>query len=250
MVKDAKKYASEFGLKLSLVHPQPLITCLMKDEEVPVKETGVWLKTAAAERDVEELKVEGWQGSLLSERWEDQEVGEECFSWMSEWKTAPTHTIAGLQELYQQLLPTKVYHQKKTGTHKSQDVKCRMCGKAAETQAHVLAGCGALTQSEYMTRHNAALKAFERPRPSEIYTTVVFAEYAEAAIRERERKGTMGRTTVCRIRGGEKQQDRLACYRQGEEESGATRNELSIKLVTERSSVPRGRVSTLRCGTN
>ena len=49
---------------------------------------GVWLKTAAAERDVEELKAEGWQGRLLSERWEDQEVGEECFSWMSEWKTA------------------------------------------------------------------------------------------------------------------------------------------------------------------
>ncbi|XP_068704491.1 uncharacterized protein [Montipora foliosa] len=119
LVKDAKKYASEFGLKLSLVHPQPLITCLMKDEEVPVKTIGVWLKTAAAERDVEELKAEGWQGRLLSERWEDQEVGEECFSWMSEWKTAPTHTIAGLQELYQQLLPTKVYHQEKTGTHKS-----------------------------------------------------------------------------------------------------------------------------------
>ena len=30
---------------------------------------------------------------MLSERWEDQEVGEECFSWMSEWKTVPTHTI-------------------------------------------------------------------------------------------------------------------------------------------------------------
>ena len=68
MVKDAKKYASEFGLKLSLVHPQPLITCLMKDEEAPVKKIGVRLKTAAAERDVDELKVEGWLGSLLSER--------------------------------------------------------------------------------------------------------------------------------------------------------------------------------------
>ena len=91
---------------------------------------------------------------MLSERWEDQEVGEECFSWMSEWKTALTHTIAGLRELYQQLLPTKVYHQKKTGTHKSWDVKCRMCGKAAETQARVLAGL----YSKYMTRDNAALK--------------------------------------------------------------------------------------------
>ena len=66
-------------LSLSLVHPQPLITCLMKDEEVPVKKIGVWLKTAAAERDVEELKVEGWQGRLLSERWEDQGLERNAF---------------------------------------------------------------------------------------------------------------------------------------------------------------------------
>ena len=35
-----------------------------------------------------------------------------------------------------------------------------MCGKAAETQGHVLAGCGALALSKYMTRQNAALKVF------------------------------------------------------------------------------------------
>ena len=111
---------------------------------------------------------------MLSERWEDQEVGEECVSWMSEWKTAPTHTIAGLQELYQQLLPTKVYHQEKTGTHKSQDVKCRMCGKAAETQAHVLAGCGALVQSKYMTRQNAELEVifYELMKDLDLVTSI------------------------------------------------------------------------------
>ena len=41
------------------MHPQPLMICLIKDEEVPVKKIGVWLKTAAAERDIEELKTEG-----------------------------------------------------------------------------------------------------------------------------------------------------------------------------------------------
>ncbi|PFX27452.1 hypothetical protein AWC38_SpisGene7845 [Stylophora pistillata] len=106
MVKDTKKYSSEFGLNLSLVHPQPLVTSLTNDLKLPVKKIGMWLKTAGKERDVGELKAEGWQGRLLIERWEDKEVGGECFSWMSEWKTAPTHTIAGLQELYQQL-PSK-----------------------------------------------------------------------------------------------------------------------------------------------
>ncbi|XP_022806640.1 uncharacterized protein LOC111343722 [Stylophora pistillata] len=59
MVNDAKKYASEFGLNLSLVHPQPLVTCVANDFEAPVKKIGIWLKTAAKERDVEELKAEG-----------------------------------------------------------------------------------------------------------------------------------------------------------------------------------------------
>ena len=118
---------------------------------------------------------------IISERWEDQEFGEECFSWMSEWKTAPTHAIAGLQELHQQLLPTKVYHQKKTGTHKSQDVKCHIWGKAAEMQVLMLAGCGALAQSKRSTLGDF-LRALERPRPSDICTTLVFSEFAEATL--------------------------------------------------------------------
>ncbi|PFX24876.1 hypothetical protein AWC38_SpisGene10518 [Stylophora pistillata] len=135
-VKDAKKYISEFGLNLSLVHPQPLVTCLTNDLKVPGKKIGMWLKTVAKERDVEELRAEGWQGPLLTERWEDQEVGGEWCSSMSECKTAPTHTIAGLLELYQQLLPTKVYHQKRRGTHTSEDVKCRMCEGRLQHQAN------------------------------------------------------------------------------------------------------------------
>ena len=35
---------------------------------------------------------------------------------------------------------------------------CRLCNKAPESVAHVLAGCTALAQNKYTTRHNAALK--------------------------------------------------------------------------------------------
>ena len=69
----------------------------------------------------------------------------------------PTHTVAGVYELYQQLLPTKIYRQYKTKTSNNTDVKCRMCGKAMES-IHVLSGCSVLVQSKYKTRHNAALK--------------------------------------------------------------------------------------------
>ena len=57
------------------------------------------------------VSEERWQGKLIKNRWDDKKVKlEECFVWLSSWKYAPMHTIAGVQELYQQLLPTKVYY--------------------------------------------------------------------------------------------------------------------------------------------
>ena len=66
--------------------------------------------------------------------------------------------IAGVYELYEQLLPTRVYQAKKTRTGPSDRTLCRLCGKASETVAHILAGCPALAQSKYLQRHNAVLK--------------------------------------------------------------------------------------------
>ena len=85
-------------------------------------------------------------------------MDEECFAWLSDWKTAPIKTVAGLQELYQPLLPTKLYASRKTKTQTDGDKKCRLCRKAQESVAHVLSGCSALAQTLYLTRHNAALK--------------------------------------------------------------------------------------------
>ena len=93
-------------------------------------------------------------------------------SWLHHWKTAPSHTVAGLQELYQQLLPTKVYHHRKTGTSGDADERCRMCGKTSESVGHILAGCSAIAQTQYLARHNNALKIlfFEMLRPLDLIT--------------------------------------------------------------------------------
>ena len=66
------------------------------------------------------------------------------------------HVIAGVYELYEQLLPTRVYR-RKTRTGPDQ-IMCWLCGKAAETVAHILAGCSALTQTKYLQWHYAVLK--------------------------------------------------------------------------------------------
>ena len=36
-------------------------------------------------------------------------------------------------------------------------MRCRLCGKAPESVAHIFSGCCALAQSKYLFRHDAAL---------------------------------------------------------------------------------------------
>ena len=91
------------------------------------------------------VKEEKWQEKMISNRWEDEHLDQgDCFAWLSCWNAAPTHVVVGIQELYQQLLPTKIFYHRKVGTSVSGEERCRMCGKATESVPHILAGCGAL----------------------------------------------------------------------------------------------------------
>ena len=47
----------------------------------------------------------------------------------------------GCLSLYEQLLPTRLYACQKTHTDTTGEVMCRLCNKAPESVAHVLAGC-------------------------------------------------------------------------------------------------------------
>ena len=61
--------------------------------------------------------------------------------------------------MYQQLLPTKLYHHNKTGTNPSSDVLCSgMFGSGPESVPNILAGCSTLAKTKGIARHNAALK--------------------------------------------------------------------------------------------
>ena len=58
----------------------------------------------------EAVHEQNWQGKLISARSEDDSLNfEGCFWWLSGWKQCPTHTVAGVFELYEQLLPTRLY---------------------------------------------------------------------------------------------------------------------------------------------
>ena len=106
---------------------------------------------------VDSIKDQKWQGKLIQSRWTDIDLVD-CFSYFHRWQLAPTNTIGGLFELYQQLVPTKFYNQNKTRTDTTSDAMYRMCHELPESVAHVIAGCSALAQTKYVARHKGALK--------------------------------------------------------------------------------------------
>lgn len=156
LIKEASTFAEEMGISLELSHPNP--RCLKEDgTEVPNIKNH--LKQSSRQQLEDKIRGEKWQGKYLTNRWNDDDLNVQgCFGWLKEWPSAPTHTIAGMMELYEQMLPTRVYTTYKTRTNPSDDTLCRLCGEAVESLEHVLAGCLALAQSKYLARHNAALK--------------------------------------------------------------------------------------------
>ena len=53
---------------------------------------------------------------LIIDKMVTQLYNKSCFTWLSEWVNAPTHCMAGVLELCEQLTPTEVYMAFKTGT--------------------------------------------------------------------------------------------------------------------------------------
>ena len=121
MMKEAGKYAEEYGLQLQLKHPDPV--CVTEEGEIVPRDK---LKTRL--RKLRESRMEGvveeqkWQGKLITARKENRDLNtEQCFWWLNDWRMCPTHTIAGMFEIYAQLLPTRLYAIHKTQASPNSD---------------------------------------------------------------------------------------------------------------------------------
>ena len=111
---------------------------------------------------------------------------------------------------------------------------CRLCGKAPESVAHILSGCGALTQNKcmYLSRHDSALKVlFWDAAWSGTHrwsSSLVISGQAKACIRVGSRTSLLGRSSVCRSWRCEMQQS-WRSNRQPQDQAGHyTQNELSV----------------------
>ena len=128
LVKEAREFAEELGFTLDLSFPHPKCRDNTDGSDVPRDKIKRHLKKAAIEQRKTEVKEKKWQGRLLAARWEEDQLNQRgCFAWLKNWDTAPTHTIAGMLELYEQLTPTKVYYARKTQTNHPNDTLCRLC---------------------------------------------------------------------------------------------------------------------------
>ena len=115
--KDAVTFARELELDLELNLTYPQSSCSkVGGDEIPKKQVKEALKKSVVSKLKSEVEDQKWEGKLLASRWKDEDLDKKCFEWMNNWRTAPTHMITGVQDLYQQLLPTKLYTGKKIKT--------------------------------------------------------------------------------------------------------------------------------------
>ena len=110
LVKEAARYEEEMGLQLQLEYPNP--TCIKHDSEevITAEKLKAELRRGLEQKTWEVVNEQSWQGKLTCMRGEDMSLNfDGCFWWLSGWKQCPTHTVAGMFELYKQLLPTRLY---------------------------------------------------------------------------------------------------------------------------------------------
>ena len=145
LVKEAAKYAEELNITLQLDILNPVCVTTEGTVLVTAARAGNLSRNSQEMQFLEIAKDKKWQGKLFRIRWKDESLSiTSCFVWLKGWATCSTYTIAGMYELYEQLLPTKLYTKEKTQTSTDGEVLCRLCGKIAESVAHVLIGCSSL----------------------------------------------------------------------------------------------------------
>ena len=80
LIKYAESYAQQLGLRLELQYPQP-VGVTETGNVLDRKKFSGWIK-----KDCAEIEIERLQGKLIAESWRDEDVDEECFAWLSDWK--------------------------------------------------------------------------------------------------------------------------------------------------------------------
>ena len=103
ILKDARKYAIDLGLVLELGDEPTLSLKTPEGRSYIAPDLSRAKKVLARRRMVKstsEVKESTWQGNIVAHRLNDSSLElQECFSWSTKWRSAPTYTICGINEI-------------------------------------------------------------------------------------------------------------------------------------------------------
>ena len=103
ILKDARKYAIDLGPDLELGDEPTLSLKTPEGRSYIASDLSGAKKVLARGRMVKstsEIKESTWQGNIVSHRLNDSSLElQECFSWSTKWRSAPTYTICGINEI-------------------------------------------------------------------------------------------------------------------------------------------------------
>ena len=133
LVKETGMFADELGFTLDL----SAVTTRMEQTFPEIRSRGTSQRLQWSNGKLKSRKRDGKESSSQPEGRRTSWTS--CFSWLKNWDTAHTHTIAEMLELYEELTATKIYHAHKSQTNHPNDTLCRLWKKAAESVPHVLA---------------------------------------------------------------------------------------------------------------
>ena len=158
IINDAMKYAKDdFNITFSPLESSFNISGEGFDETSKVGDVKKILKNREIDNLVAEIKESTWQGLILQNRYNDTELVNKAFTWLTKWKDCPVDIINEIQSIHLQTVPTLTF-KKFRGETGIVSTTCRLCASGEESVKHLLSCCDFFLRGAYKRRHDKALQ--------------------------------------------------------------------------------------------
>ena len=160
-IKDAIKYAKEdFALTFLTVPGNFEVKYTKSGEDMTTSDVKV-VKELLNEREstnvINEIQKSTWQGLLLKSRYNDADLIEGSFGWLTNWKDCPVQVVNDALSVYLQIVPTLTFVNYRSGNANG-STKCRLCNADSESVRHLLSQCTKFLNTAYKRRHDRVLQ--------------------------------------------------------------------------------------------
>ena len=158
IINDAIRYAAD-DFKFTF---EPLDSSfVVKGDEInetcKINDVKRILKTREIDNLIKEINAPTWQGIILKSRYNDPELVNKAFTWLTHWKDCPVNTINEIQSIHLQTIPTLTFKKFRTENEITSTI-CRLCSTEAESVKHLLSHCTFFLNGAYKRRHDKALQ--------------------------------------------------------------------------------------------